>query len=88
VDKEEAIVHISSLVFVSGNSYDKEAWQTLKAFVESKQTDTQQTHYAILREIMEGLKSAMRKKDGSVFFQASVSSESWDILVGAKQHNT
>ena len=50
-------------------------------------TDNQQTHYAILREIMEGLKSAMRKKDGSVFFQASVSSESWEVIVGAKQHN-
>jgi len=55
--------------------------------VGTQPTDAQQTHYAILREIMEGLKSAMRKKDGSVYFQSSVSSESWEVMVGAKQHN-
>ena len=56
--------------------------------VELPQTDKQQHEYAILREIMEGLNLVMRKKDGSVFFQAFVSSESWDVLAGAKQHTS
>ena len=41
----------------------------------------------ILLEIMDGLKSAIRKKDGSVYFQTSVSSESWEVMVEAQRNN-
>lgn len=43
---------------------------------------------AILHEINEGLKSVLRKKDGSIHFQADISAEAFDnMIVVAKQHH-
>jgi hypothetical protein len=77
--------------FISDNRMVPE-WSDVKAAIKIKearptvlaQRPVQHRQPAILREIMENLKSAMRKKDGSVFFQSSVSSETWEFFISAK----
>ena len=47
----------------------------------SEKTPTNTTNTAILTEIVNGIKSAMRKRDGNIHFQATMSAFNFDKMV-------